>query len=153
MLSRRTLLFLAKVKGHLRSPAVKLRKCRKWLVNTISQDSNHRHFSYLAYRFVMLRRRTLLFLAKVKGHLRSPVVKLRKRRKWLVNMISQDSNDRPFSYLAYRFVMLRRRSLLFLAKVKGHLRSLALKLRKCRKWIVNTISRTEMKNQKLQVNV
>ncbi|KAJ8042774.1 hypothetical protein HOLleu_09630 [Holothuria leucospilota] len=71
----RTLLFLVEVKGHPRSPEVKLRKPPKQLVNTISQDSNDRHFSYLVYRLVMLRGRILLFLVKVKGHLRSPEVK------------------------------------------------------------------------------
>ena len=55
--------------------------CDAWLVNTISQDSNDRHFSYLVYRFVMLRGRTLLFLVKVKGHLRSPEVKTQKSCK------------------------------------------------------------------------
>ncbi|KAJ8022229.1 hypothetical protein HOLleu_39651 [Holothuria leucospilota] len=77
----RTLLILVEVKGHLRLPEVKLRIPRKWLVNTISQDSNGRHFSYLVYRFIMLRGRTLLFLVKVKGHLRSLEVKLRKPYK------------------------------------------------------------------------
>ncbi|KAJ8023608.1 hypothetical protein HOLleu_36094 [Holothuria leucospilota] len=88
----RALLILVEVKGHLRSPEVKLRIPRKWLVNTISQDSNGRHFSYLVYRFIMLRGRTLLFLVKVKGHLRSLEVKLRKPYKQLVNTISQESN-------------------------------------------------------------
>ena len=41
------------------------------LVITISQDSHDRHFSYLIYRFVTLRGKTLLFLVKVKGHLGS----------------------------------------------------------------------------------
>ncbi|KAJ8020046.1 hypothetical protein HOLleu_41882 [Holothuria leucospilota] len=59
MLRGRTLLFLVKVKGHLRSLEVKLRKPYKQLV----------------YRFIMLRGRTLLFLVKVKGRLRSPEVK------------------------------------------------------------------------------
>ncbi|KAJ8044390.1 hypothetical protein HOLleu_07124 [Holothuria leucospilota] len=71
----RSLLILVEVKGHLKSPEVNLRKPCKRLVNTISQDSNDRHFSYLVYRFVMLRGRTLLFLVEVKGHLRSPEVK------------------------------------------------------------------------------
>ena len=123
MLRGRTLLILVEVKGHLRSSEVRLRKPPKRLVNTISQYSNDRHFSYLAYRFVMLRGRTLLFFAEDQGHLRSQMVKLRKCRKLLVNTISQDSNDRHFSYLVYRFVMLKGRTLLFLVEVKGHLRS------------------------------
>ena len=140
MLRGRILLFFEEVKGHLRSLVVKLGRRPKLLVNTISQDSNDRHFSYLAYRFVMLRGRTLLFLVEVRGHLRSPAVKLRKPRKWLVIAISQDRNDRHFSYLVYRFVMLRGRTLLFLVEVKGHFRSLEVKLRKPRKWLVITIS-------------
>ena len=48
------------------------------LVNTISQVMTGLHFSYLVYSFVMLRGRTLLFLAMVKGHLRSPEVKNEK---------------------------------------------------------------------------
>ncbi|KAJ8026598.1 hypothetical protein HOLleu_31479 [Holothuria leucospilota] len=78
MLRERILLFLVEVKGHLRSPEVKLRKSCKRLVNTISQVSNDRHFSYLVYRFVILRESTLLFLVEVKGHLRSLEVKDRK---------------------------------------------------------------------------
>ena len=65
----------------------------KKLVITISQVRNDRHFSYLVYRFVMMRGRSLLFLVEVKGHLRSLEVKLRKPRKWLVITISQDRND------------------------------------------------------------
>ncbi|KAJ8044527.1 hypothetical protein HOLleu_07304 [Holothuria leucospilota] len=75
MSRERSLLFLVEVKGHLRSPEVKLRKPHKRLVNTVSQDGSDRHFSYLVYRFIMLRGRTLLFLVEVKGHLRSPEVK------------------------------------------------------------------------------
>ena len=100
------------------------------LVNTISRDSNDRHFSYLVYRFVMFRERILLFLVEVKVHLRSSELKLRKPRKRLVNMISRDSNHWHFSYLVYRFVMLRGRTLKFLAKVKGHLRSAEVKSQK-----------------------
>ncbi|KAJ8026121.1 hypothetical protein HOLleu_33873 [Holothuria leucospilota] len=48
------------------------------LVIAISQDRIDRHFSYLVYRFVMLRGRTLLFLEEVEGHRRSPEVKNRK---------------------------------------------------------------------------
>ncbi|KAJ8036660.1 hypothetical protein HOLleu_20703 [Holothuria leucospilota] len=62
MLRGRTLLFLAEVKGHSRSPEVKVQKpC-------------NRNIS----RFVMLRGRTLLFLAEVKGHSRSPEVDVQK---------------------------------------------------------------------------
>ncbi|KAJ8022386.1 hypothetical protein HOLleu_37267 [Holothuria leucospilota] len=64
----------------------------------ISQVSNDRHFSYLVYRFVMSRGRTLLFLVEVKGHPGSPEVNLRKPRKRLVNTISRDSNDRHFIF-------------------------------------------------------
>ena len=81
-------------------------------------------FSYLEYRFVISRGRRLLFLVEVRGHLRSPEVKLRKPHKQLVNTISQGSNDRHFSYLVYRFFMLRGSTLLFLVEVKGHLGSL-----------------------------
>ncbi|KAJ8029512.1 hypothetical protein HOLleu_28923 [Holothuria leucospilota] len=114
MLRERTLLFLVEVKGHLRSPEVKNRKLCKHDIS----------------RFVMSRGRTLLFLVEVKGHPGSPEVNLRKPRKRLVNTISRDSNDRHFSYLVYRFVMLRERTLLFLVEVKGHLRSPEVKLRK-----------------------
>ncbi|KAJ8043766.1 hypothetical protein HOLleu_11017 [Holothuria leucospilota] len=78
MLRGRMLLFLVEVEGHLRSPEIKLRKSCKWLVITISQDSNDRHFSYLVYRFAMLRERTLLLLVKVKGYLGSQELKNRK---------------------------------------------------------------------------
>ena len=54
------------------------------LVIAISQVRNNPHFSYLVYRLVMLRGRTLLFLVEVKGHLRSLEIKLQKPRKWLV---------------------------------------------------------------------
>ena len=37
----------------------------------------------------MLRERTLLFLLEVKGHMRSPEVKLRKPFKWLVITTNQ----------------------------------------------------------------
>ncbi|KAJ8044411.1 hypothetical protein HOLleu_07151 [Holothuria leucospilota] len=114
MLRGRTLLFLVKVKGHLRSPEVKSQKLCKHDIS----------------RFFMSRGRTLLFLVEVKGHPRSPEVKLQKPPNWLVNTISQDSNDRHFSYLVHRFVMLRGRTLLFFVEVKGHLRSPEVKLRK-----------------------
>ena len=87
------------------------------LVNTISWDRDDRHFSYLGYRFVMSRGRTLLFLVEVRGHLRSPEVKLWKPHKWLVNPMSQDSDDRHFSNFAYRLFVLRGISLLFLVQV------------------------------------
>ncbi|KAJ8021495.1 hypothetical protein HOLleu_38726 [Holothuria leucospilota] len=66
MLRGRTLLFLVEVKGHLRSPEVELQKPCKWLVITISQDSNESHFSYLVCKFAMLRGKTLSFLVEVK---------------------------------------------------------------------------------------
>ena len=46
------------------------------LVIAISQGRNGRRFSYLVCGFIMLRGRTLLFLVEVKGHLRSPEVKV-----------------------------------------------------------------------------
>ena len=119
--------------GHQRSKP-------KNLVNAISSGTDDRHFSYLVYRFVMSRGRTLLFLVEVRGHLRSPEIKLRKPHKRLVNTISQDSSVGHFSYLVYRFVTLRGRTLLFLVEVRGHLRSQEVKLRKPHKRLVNTLS-------------
>ena len=144
------------------------------LVIAISQERNDRHFSYLIHIFFMLRGRTQLFMAGVKGHLRSSEVKkqnfpsipcnviwghperlnpfqepsfflfwfLAEGRQGIYAMvmscvcvcvyvyvcvcmcvcvfvtllviaISQDTNDRHFSYLVYRFVMVRGRTLLF----------------------------------------
>ncbi|KAJ8038185.1 hypothetical protein HOLleu_19190 [Holothuria leucospilota] len=58
----RTLLFMAEVKGHSRSPEVDVQKpC-------------NRNIS----RHVMSRGRTLLFMAEVKGHSRSPEVDVQK---------------------------------------------------------------------------
>ena len=54
------------------------------LVIAISQGRNDQHFSYLVYRFFMSGGSALLFLVEVKGHLRSPEIKLQKPRKWLV---------------------------------------------------------------------
>ncbi|KAJ8041989.1 hypothetical protein HOLleu_12945 [Holothuria leucospilota] len=59
------------IQGHQRSKS-------KNLVIAISRDRNDRYFSYLICRFVMLRGRTLLFLAEVKGHSRSPEVDVQK---------------------------------------------------------------------------
>ena len=122
------------------SPVLNLRKPQiVCTVNTLFQDGNDPH-SYVVCRFIILRGRTLLFLVEVRGHLRSSELKLRKHRKWLVIAISQDRNDRHCSYLEYRFVMLRGRTLSFLVEVKGHLRSSEIKLRKPRKWLVIAIS-------------
>lgn len=39
---------------------------------------------------------------------------------WLVNRISQDSNDGYLSYLVYKLIILRGRALLFLVEAKSH---------------------------------
>ncbi|KAJ8026482.1 hypothetical protein HOLleu_31309 [Holothuria leucospilota] len=62
----------------------------------------------------MLRGRTLLFLAEVKGHSRLPEVKVQK----------------PCNRNISSFVMSRGRTLLFLAEVKGHSRSPEVKVQK-----------------------
>ena len=61
-----------------------------------------------------VRRKSPIVLVEIKCPLRSLEITCENVScKLPVNIISQDSNDSHFSYLVFRFVMLRGRSLLF----------------------------------------
>ena len=62
---------LCLTKGFACAVFVRVCVCDTLLINTISQEGKLRQFSNLVHRCPLLRRRTLLFLVGVKGHLRS----------------------------------------------------------------------------------
>lgn len=79
------------------------------ILNTISQDGNHKCFSSLACGCVILGKISHLFSVEFKGHLRSPVVKLRKPWK--------------LSHFILWCHILITRTIFFLLEVKVHLES------------------------------
>ena len=120
-LSKRSLLFLVEVKGHLGSTGVKLWKpCKHDISSKGSLDRSHiwyvavPHWVQEAYCFWW----------------RSKVIwgQQGSNCENLVNMISQARKLGQISYLVCRCATLSTRSLLFLVEVKGHLRSTGVKL-------------------------